>query len=92
MNTIPTYTTAQLVRIELLRYDNPDGLHPIESNWRDLSRKLLEHVEYLQEQMKIHHTANILRYDFKGECPLCHIKEFKGDEFPGKFETKQRIE
>jgi hypothetical protein len=36
-----------MVRIELLRYENPEGLHDIETAWRDLARKLLEHVEEL---------------------------------------------
>jgi len=45
---IPYYTDADLVRLELLAYPTPEDLHPVEHNWRELARKLLEHTKELQ--------------------------------------------
>lgn len=38
-----------MVRLELLAYENPEGLHPIEKSWRDLCRKLVKHNEEMQD-------------------------------------------
>ena len=45
---IPEYTASDLVRLELLAYPTPEGLHPVEKNWREVSKKLLQHVKQLQ--------------------------------------------
>lgn len=47
----PNYTASELVRIELLRYEQPQGLHPVEKGWRDLALRLLEHVEALDKAL-----------------------------------------
>jgi hypothetical protein len=49
MNT-PLYTPSDLLRIELLHYDTPLGIPAEVVGWRDLSRKLLAHVEALQNE------------------------------------------
>lgn len=77
MNT-PTYSPGELVRIELLRYDNPDGLHPIEQQWRELARKLLIHVETLQEAIESSRNK-----DFRYSA----LSDFQSMKFPGKFTT-----
>lgn len=39
MKPIP-YTDAELVKLNLLDYPNPQGLHPVEAEWRNVARKL----------------------------------------------------
>ncbi len=46
---IPGYSADELVRLEILAYPTPEGLHPIEKNWRDLCKKLLQHSKELQK-------------------------------------------
>ena len=46
---IPDYNASEMVRLELLAYPTPEGLHPIEHQWRDLAKKLLKHTKILQE-------------------------------------------
>ncbi len=52
LDNIPLYSPGQLVRLELLAYGNPEGLHPVEQNWRDLARDLLQHVQALQTKLE----------------------------------------
>jgi hypothetical protein len=40
----PDFTPTDEVQMELLQYEDPDGLHPVESQWRSLCRRLLKHV------------------------------------------------
>ena len=42
--TFPDFTPTDEVRMELLQYEDPDGLHPVEAQWRSLCRRLLKHV------------------------------------------------
>lgn len=74
---IPTYSPHQLVRIELLRYQNPDGLHPIEEAHRDLAKDMLSHIEHLQ---------NLLE-EIKPKLPSYNhtLDEWIPIKFPGKF-------
>lgn len=74
----PIYTPEELVRIELLRYENPEGLHPIEESWRNLCKKLIEHVEILQES-----TQNLNNVVDKWQR-----YEFTPMKFPEKFKPK----
>lgn len=60
MNT-PEYTPNEMVRLEILAYKNPEGLHPVEENWRNLCRKLLEHTQAMQT--KLESVKPKLRYD-----------------------------
>jgi len=45
---IPEYGPSDLVRLELLAYPTPDGLHPVERNWREVAKKLLQHTKQLE--------------------------------------------
>lgn len=74
---IPNYSPSELVRIELLRYDNPEGLHPVEAQWRDLASKLLEHIEDLQREAAAMYKV----------LPCYHQEKFNFMEykFPQKF-------
>lgn len=46
---IPDYTPQEMVRLALLNYDTPEGMHPVEQGWRDLARKLMQHVKAAEE-------------------------------------------
>jgi hypothetical protein len=81
--TEPIYRSDELVRLELLCYPNPEGLHPIEANWRDLARKLMGHIQCLQKQIVLHHDNSYWRYTNHGDCPVC--KKKLPFEFPKKF-------
>lgn len=74
---IPIYSPSELVRIELLQYDNPSGLHPIELEWRNLSRKSLEHTQTLQQALEY----------VLSKCPEYVKREYE-DWKPFKFPTK----
>ncbi len=71
---------AQLVRIELLRYDNPEGLHPIEAQWRDLCKVLLEEVEQTQKDLE-----EVIKKLPPYNIPE-HLKEYKPLKLPRGFE------
>jgi hypothetical protein len=81
---IPVYTSGEFVRIEILAYENPEGLHPAESSWRDLSRKLLNHIKELQMVLdEIKAKPNNTAYNQ-------NLKEWKPIQFPKKFESAQQ--
>jgi len=63
--TPPEYTPSDLVRIELLRYEQTEGLHPVERAWRDLAKKLLSHVEMLDQNLE----SKAPKYGFEGHKP-----------------------
>ena len=67
-----SYTPEEMVRLELLCYQNPEGLHSIEAAWRDLARKLKAHVEELQDSLEKHHQSHHWKYAHNGKpCPVC---------------------
>lgn len=74
-----TYHSDELVRLELLQYENPDGLHSIEAAWRNLARKLLFDVKELEKALVNHGHYN----DIEGKkCFKCNIPTVN---FPRKF-------
>lgn len=77
---IPQYSPSELVRIELLAYENPGDLHPIEEQWRDLCRKLIQHVK---------ETENLLQENMPRISGLQYskLKDWKPFKFPGRFTT-----
>lgn len=68
--SIPIYTSSEMVRLELISYANPEGLHPVEEAWRDLSRKLVDHVKELQDQW-IKHKDKHTKYNRSEHCFFC---------------------
>ena len=50
--TPPWYSASEMVRLELLAYEQTQGLHPVERGWRDLAKKLLEHVKMLDKALE----------------------------------------
>ena len=50
-----TYNEAELVRLELLAYDTPDNLHPVEKGWRNLAKKLLSDLKEAERALRKHH-------------------------------------
>lgn len=77
---IPNYLPDELVRTELLNYNNPEDLHPVEVSWRNLSRKLLKHVKVLE-----HHLAKV---PTKSSCD----EKFKLTNFPQPFSVRTKVE
>lgn len=80
----PCYNADELVRLELLRYENPDGLHPVERDWRNLARKLLEHVEHAENVTKTLHDSMTGYALAKLGDNIEHWKPYK---FPVKFKS-----
>ena len=76
---IPIYSPHQLVRIELLRYENPEGLHCIEASYRNLCRDMLQHIEALQAALENSKTKHN-QYNIPEE-----LKEWTPMKFPQKF-------
>lgn len=80
------YSASQLVRIELLRYSNPEGLHPIELQWRDLARALLNDVEKLQDLITKHHESFLWKgYSLGQDCPVCTKASYTPTKMPKAF-------
>lgn len=79
---IPTYTADELVRLEILSYENPEGLHPIESAWRDIARKLIEHCSVLQNTL-------IELNKLSGYNKIDNLSPFK---FPKRFTPNDKHE
>lgn len=48
----PIFSPGEEVRLELLQYADPNGLHDVERMWRQLCRKLLGHVQ-MRDQLLI---------------------------------------
>lgn len=71
------FTPADMVRIELLRYPNPDGLHPVEEQWRDLGRKILNRLE----------ETEAFLVQALNKCPEYYKRDnaFTPTKFPKKF-------
>lgn len=74
------YTPDEKVRLELLLYNNPDGLHPVEENWRNLCRKLADDVRKLELALAAHH-ANV---PANGSCFVCELPKLPRN-WPTKF-------
>lgn len=83
---ITQYSATDTVRLELLAYENPGGLHPIEEQWRDLCRKMMIHIKTLQDDLE----NTISKVGYKNNLPK-HLQEFKKFNFPGKFSVEQPI-
>ncbi len=84
INMIPDYSPVDMVRLELLAYDNPEGLHPVEQQWRDLARKLKQHIESLQVIVNEHHLPAAKYWKGTDEnCPGC--KTYHSIKFPAPF-------
>jgi len=81
MNT-QIYTPSEIVRLELLQYENPEGLHPIEQEWRNLARKLMEHVKASDMVATIFYEK--LGDSVKRYLPE-ELKDWKPFKFPSKF-------
>ena len=73
MNT-PNYTPSDMVRLEILAYQTPEGLHPVEEAWRNLARKLLLHVNETQKLALTYkekvNNINYLTNDLKDWKPM----------------------
>lgn len=82
---IPLYSPDELVRLEILQYKNPDGLHPIESNWRNLCRKLMHHAQEMKNLVENHHTGYVRITNGKCNCCPDNYKFFK---FPEPFKQQ----
>jgi len=78
------YTAPELVRMELLQYDNPEGLHPVEEAWRSLARKLMFNLRSTQELLAKHHTEYPRHHDVS-KCPFCIEAEYKPIVLPKPF-------
>jgi hypothetical protein len=77
-----TFSASEMVRLELLAYPTPEGLHPVEEQWRDLARKLLDDVKELETALSKHHG----RVPEGGRCFECGAG--KGvRNFPKRFTT-----
>lgn len=76
---IPNYSDSELVRLELLQYPTPDGLHPVEKSWRELAKKLMLHTEELQRALKDLNPRMYENYRFV----------FKEVKFPEQFKPSQ---
>lgn len=76
-------TPSEMVRIELLRHEDPDGIHPIEKAWRELARKLLDELEKVELQLahKIKDLPEYKRTEWE--------KSFTPTDFPKAFTTKK---
>lgn len=85
---VPEYTPQEMVRLELLQYENPEGLHPVEQAWRDLARKLLRHAQSLEELVIHHHDLGLRYRQGDGECHACKSKGFQKFNFPQPFKPK----
>lgn len=72
-----TYTPQEMIRLELLCYNNPEGLHPVEEAWRNLCRKLMQHVEASDSDL-----AACLQ---KAAYRTPETKDWKPFKFPTKF-------
>jgi hypothetical protein len=66
-----TYTPEELVRMEILQYDNPEGLHPVEGSWRTLARKLMQDCASLNKALTSHHG----RVPNDGKCFECQLNK-----------------
>ena len=76
----PIYTPDEMVRLELLAYKNPDGLHPVEENWRNLARKLMSHTKWIQS--KLESKRGSFQYDTE-------MKSWQSFKFPEAFTSAQ---
>lgn len=84
------YDAEERVRLEILAYPNPEGLHPIEEAWRDLARKLKEHVEELTLHLTLHHNStkwgNTAGPSIgKATCKICEVNNYIHHNFPKAF-------
>lgn len=81
-----TLTPSEMVRIELLRHEDPSSIHPVEKSWRELSRKLLLYSEFLQTVIIAHHDYSQFRYVKLGDdCPACKKVDYIPIKFPESF-------
>lgn len=80
---IPQYTPSEMVRLELLQYENPEGLHPIQEQWRDLCKKIIEHVVEA-DRMAMIFSDKVNNKQYLPE----HIRDYKPFKFPPKFTVK----
>lgn len=78
-----TYTSDELVRIELLGYEQTEGLHPVERNWRNLAKKLLEDIKELEKALDKHHAQE--RISDNGNCFKCTLPSIVKRNFPEPF-------
>jgi hypothetical protein len=78
------YTPDELVRIELLGYEQTEGLHLVERSWQNLAKKLLQDVKELEvlvekHNSKLGYTAN--------KCFICQESGFLARKFPEPFKS-----
>lgn len=77
------YQPDELTRLELLTYPNPEGLHPVEINWRNLCRKLFEDVRELESALVKHK-----HWDREGDkCFTCNLPKLPRN-WPAQFTMK----
>lgn len=81
------FSPDEMVRLELLQYEDPDGLHPVEQAWRNLARKLLR----LAVQQQQDTLTAIARVSYKNNLPV-HLQDYKPFKFPSKFTTTEALE
>lgn len=79
-----TYNPDEMVRLELLCYENPDGLHPVEENWRNLARKLYADVQELEKLVEKHDHYS----DPDRKCFKCGVTGKIARNWPSKFQPK----
>lgn len=77
-----SFTPEELIRLEILCYETPEGLHPIEKSWRDLARKLKNQLVDLQQTIEEHNEE--LGYS-ENSCRVCQDCEYRSFKFPEAF-------
>lgn len=72
-----------MVRLELLQYKNPEGLHLVEEEWRNLARKLMKHNIELQKLLTSA-ISKVSEYNRTQE-----LKDWKPFKFPSAFSSDE---
>jgi hypothetical protein len=85
-DNLTPFTAEEQVRLELLAYPDPEGLHPIEASWRRLARKLKNKLQHADSIITQHHDSRYWKC-FSTECPVCKDK-YTQNVFPKPFEPK----